>query len=250
MEYGILFIESCGCHLKGVEMNFEKLKIELESAIEVATEKTIDYLIEKNVSSIPKKEYLKLEIGFDIYRCLGKYILESDEIEIFSIQKFPISVNLGITRDGIYHSFESEQIIASGSVQQAHYRYIAKTSLKKLTSSLPILLEIKEKKKKLNKIERVEKEIVYLEDVIKRCEKVVSEKENKTLEEIHAHTNTLEYHEECWDSKEDYDESIKKWKLNDIASNEAHITTYKNQIVDVKKSIVKQIKKLENLKVK
>lgn len=108
-------------------------------------------------------ECYRLEAHIDMIDAFGRYVKPMDTISVTNVQvgtNNSIVVNMVIIRDGEKHFMETEMIYAGGrNIQRLHYRYIVKTTLKKITGGIQATEE-KEKLKKMTKNQKIQWDII------------------------------------------------------------------------------------------
>jgi hypothetical protein len=116
------------------------------------------------------EEMIRLSLVIDLMKALQNYILPTDKLEGFIWNEGPkgIEIKMNISRDGdienIQH-LQTEAITAGGyNIQRFHYRYITKTKMPRVMSDLA--KEYVEKQKRLNTLERLEKDIETHQNLI------------------------------------------------------------------------------------
>ena len=128
-----------------------------------------------------------LYLIFDMVKSIEKYTKLTDKLIELSTtvsNKGNIEIRAKIERDGVYYPFFTEVIIAGGyNIQKAHYRYITKTTLPK-TNNSDLTNIYAEKIKKLNKKEKLQKEIEYYKKIISSSEKEIDKSIKLTDEDI------------------------------------------------------------------
>jgi hypothetical protein len=164
--------------LTTIEPTLEKLMVKYE---ENFYEETGRYFTEF------QKENTILYLVFDMIRSIEKYTKTTDKLIYLSTRysnKGNLEIIAKIERDEVIHNFSTEVIIAGGyNIQKAHYRYITKTTLPQ-TNNTELTNIYSEKIKKLNKKEKLQKEIEYDKNIISSCEKEISESIVLTDDEI------------------------------------------------------------------
>jgi len=133
------------------------------------------------------KEYYEIAVVSDLIKAFANYILDSDEIEVKDVRssKGTVTISLYVTRNGNSNYFYTDMIIAEGEIQRRHYRYLPHTSLPKLKAGkIPDVDDLKEKVKRMTKAERLEKDILRIENYIKREVEKTTEEMKKTREDF------------------------------------------------------------------
>jgi hypothetical protein len=190
-------------------MNIEGLKKKLSPVINESTNEIMEMLSKKGIDA--NREDIKLGVSFDLYRCLSNYITNDDDIKLYSVKKHPMTLSMGVKRNGEYHSFSTERIIAGGSIQRLHYRYIPHTSLRKLDSKLKILEDIEKKQKFRSKLEKLQSEVDQIKLNIKKRKELIRTEKAKTKKEVCAHVLSFEWHgQPNFDNKAHWEKWIKE----------------------------------------
>jgi len=134
-----------------------------------------------------QKECDVLYLIFDMVKSIEKYTKSTDKLISLKTRysnKGNLEISSEIKRDDKIYSFLTEVIIAGGyNIQKLHYRYITKTSLPK-TNNSELTNFYAEKIKKLNKKEKLQKEIENDKKIISACEKEIDESIKLTDKEI------------------------------------------------------------------
>lgn len=206
------------------------------------------------------EEMISLSLRFDLIKALSKYIEKTDTLisaKLSNSSKGSFVIESIISRDGKEYGFTTDVIYAGGyNIQRLHYRYLVKTKLPKVNASTATN-NITEKIKKLNKEERINRDINYYQDLIIKTKKKIAEAEKMSDEEI---LNQNEYYNRSgnntWQDMIDrgadknfgYDEnkfnaSQKEYRTNIINQfKHSRIVVDKNRV----KEFEENIKKLEN----
>ena len=125
-----------------------------------------------------QKENTLLYLIFDMVKSIEKYTKSSDKLIDLRTRysnKGNLEIYAEIQRDEVFYPFCTEFIIAGGyNIQKSHYRYITKTTLPQ-TNNSELTNIYAEKIKKLNKTEKLQKEIEYYKNIISSAEKEISE---------------------------------------------------------------------------
>ena len=106
------------------------------------------------------EKMIRLSLVIDLMKALQNYILPTDKLVGFNWYGGPkgIEISAGIEREGTNYHFVTEAITAGGyNIQRFHYRYIVKSKMPRVFGDLAA--EYVEKQKRLNKVEKLEKEI-------------------------------------------------------------------------------------------
>ena len=153
------------------------------------------------------KEMIKLDLIIDLIKSVEKYTKPNDKLIKLSSNvsiKGNIEINATIQRDGTDYSLFTEAIYAGGyNIQVLHYRYLTKTNLPS-TGESTIFKQYREKKKKMNKIERLNNDIKSLEDAIESDTELIKRNKEVTDEQI----------------LNDPDKEGENWKVMDITWDE------------------------------
>jgi hypothetical protein len=113
------------------------------------------------------EKMIRLSLVIDLMKALQNYILPTDTLTGFNWYGGPkgIEISAGIEREGTRYLFVTEAITAGGyNIQRFHYRYIVKSKMPRVFGDLA--KEYVEKQKRLNTIERLEKEIETHQNLI------------------------------------------------------------------------------------
>jgi len=117
------------------------------------------------------KEMARLQMLSDIVNAFEKYTKPSDvmsDLRIYNSPKGSFEISADIIRDGITYPFRTEVIYAGGyNIQKLHFRYLISTKLPQ-TGNKILFTEISEKIKRLTKLEKLNKDLEYMESVKKR----------------------------------------------------------------------------------
>ncbi|BAV39356.1 hypothetical protein BPT24_236 [Tenacibaculum phage pT24] len=181
----------------------------LEPLTKQVVQNTIEYYKEEgfNFTKWTEKE-VRLQTQYDIINAFTKYVKSDSKIIKLTanIRAGKIVVYMIIEQDGERHPLETEVIICGGhSVQRIHYRYITKTSLKRIVDSFSkettkiakkrlssveklietqgildsVKIKLKEDKNKLSILRNFKKE-----DIIANCENGFDKLYNTSFEDI------------------------------------------------------------------
>lgn len=138
------------------------------------------------------KEMIRLSFLSDMTHALGKYIKPTDELGDFKVRssvKGNFKIFVSIVRDEQEHFIETDAIYAGGyNIQQLHYRYITKTTLPQV--STPVQNKYQEKLKKLQKSEKIRRDILNTERQIESYQSKIDASKKMTDEEILATNET------------------------------------------------------------
>lgn len=155
----------------------EAILLQLEKPINDLTARIIEsekqaYLknVGKELNVTPwMEEMIRLSLVIDLMKALQNYILPTDELVGLNWYEGPkgIEISAGIEREGTRYLFVTEAITAGGyNIQRFHYRYIVKSKMPRVNGGLAT--EYQNQYKKLTKIEKLEKEIENLQNMINK----------------------------------------------------------------------------------
>ncbi len=108
-------------------------------------------------------EGYRLSIQYSLIKAMANYILDTDIIIHNTFQFGPkgVEITLIIEREGKRHQVITDVIVAEGEIQCAHYRYLVKTDLRKIGSTLV---------KQLTGIDKAQENVDYYKSVLARYE--------------------------------------------------------------------------------
>jgi len=213
-----------------------------------------------------QKESTYLHLVYDLIRSVEKYTKSTDKlisIRSHYSRKGNLEINAEIKREDKLYDLLTEVIIAGGyNIQVAHYRYLTKTDLPKTNNSI-LTNDFSEKIKKLNKTEKLQKDILYYQKLISNCKNRIDDSSKLTDQDIYdllikgelsyltkytweeldptCHAKQI-YTKDTWE-KHNYDyimSRVESWKKSNIINQ-------KNDIVIYEKNIKKLQEKINNL---
>lgn len=133
------------------------------------------------------REMARLNLTFDMVKAVETYTNPSDtllSIKVDTSIKNNIEITAQIKRDGVTYNFSTEAIYAGGyNIQRLHYRYITRTNIPK-TGSSTISKEYSEKIKRMNRIERLNKDIKQYETRVAKAQAELAVDSKLTDDEI------------------------------------------------------------------
>jgi hypothetical protein len=133
------------------------------------------------------REMARLNLTFDMVKAIETYTNPSDtllSIDVNTSIKNNIEITAQIERDGVTYNFSTEAIYAGGyNIQRLHYRYITRTNIPK-TGSSTISKEYSEKIKRMNRIERINKDIKQYETRVAKAQAELAVNSKLTDDEI------------------------------------------------------------------
>jgi hypothetical protein len=208
------------------------------------------------------RELARLTIIFDMIRAIEIYTQPTDtlvDVRSYTSAKGNLEISAQIQRDSQVYNFVTEVIYAGGyNIQRLHYRYITKTDLPK-TNNTKVGDAYQEKIKKLSKLEKLNNEILSLENQIQTLQQTVELNKAKTEAQIWQEIKTeKDYYEwPTWSEiikrgadknyndeedfitreKQDKSARIDFWKRKNIKWKEDQILAYQKQIVKAKKKL-------------
>jgi hypothetical protein len=195
------------------------------------------------------EEMIRLSLVIDLMKALQNYILPTDELEQMNWYEGVkgIEIHARINRSGETHHFMTEAITAGGyNIQRFHYRYITKTKMPRVMSDLA--REYVEKQKRLNTVERLEKEIETHQNLINTAQVRIDHLTPMSKEELIVE---LGNHPMLgWRVKNDYKWEMEQQQLIEDGVVEMlrwDVEIPKRYIKDLEKKIVKLQAKIENL---
>jgi polyhydroxyalkanoate synthesis regulator phasin len=145
---------------------------------------TIDKMVEASIKALEKKdpefnatkldrEYIELGIIYDMLSALERYTKPTDKLISVSASgssSGSMTINVVLERDGVQETLRTEVIFAGGyNIQRLHYRYLVKTSLPK-NNATPEADAVKDKIKRMTKLQKYQAEIDELEKRIEAAE--------------------------------------------------------------------------------
>lgn len=246
----------------------------LLSVIEPYSKQLVQSFIEWNEKNNVKTtkfdiEMYELQLQIDLIKAFGNYIKETDTISDIRLNTSSgtIVISCLVNRDGETHSFSSDVIIAGGyNVQRAHYRYIIKTDLKKLSTN-PEYVKRNETLKRLTKAEKIIEDINHAKRRINLLNKEIAElsvmNDDQKIDYLHekAGKDSVKY---ILDTT--WEQAQKTFNEEFVSKGEQHFNEYKNEvrqrqvesfdtrlswkykeISDRQKMIEKELVKLKNL---
>jgi len=133
------------------------------------------------------REMARLNLTFDMVKAVETYTNPSDtllSIKVDTSIKNNIEITAQIERDGVTYNFSTEAIYAGGyNIQRLHYRYITRTNIPK-TGSSTVSKEYSEKIKRMNRIERLNKDIKQYETRVAKAQAELAVDSKLTDDEI------------------------------------------------------------------
>ena len=210
------------------------------------------------------EKMIRLSLVIDLMKALQNYILPTDTLTGFNWYGGPkgIEISAGIEREGTRYLFVTEAITAGGyNIQRFHYRYITKTKMPRVMSDLA--KEYVEKQKRLNTIEKLEKEIENFQNRINEYQTRIDQLAPMSKEELIVELGNHPIL--SWRVKNDYkwediDQTYHKqtkeeWEMEQQQLIERGVVEMlnwdvkwpKQRIKDSQKKIVKLQAKIENL---
>lgn len=133
------------------------------------------------------REMARLNLTFDMVKAVETYTNPSDtllSIKVDTSIKNNIEITAQIKRDGVTYNFSTEAIYAGGyNIQRLHYRYITRTNIPK-TGSSTVSKEYSEKIKRMNRIERLNKDIKQYETRVAKAQAELAVDSKLTDDEI------------------------------------------------------------------
>lgn len=211
------------------------------------------------------KEYSKLYLTFDLIKSIESYSKPTDElIELESSysRKGNLEIRGKVKRDDKEYNYSTEVIIAGGyNIQKIHYRYLTHTNLPK-TNNQEKTKDLQQKIKKLTKIQKLNADILFYEEKIKKLEKELEENKVKTPDQIMDELRNSAWYLKWlpWDelvrrgvsdnfavSEEEYakkiadyeSEQLERWYFQNIKRKGNDIKEYQQSIQKVKDRIEK-----------
>jgi hypothetical protein len=210
------------------------------------------------------EEMIRLSLVIDLMKALQNYILPTDELEQMNWYEGVkgIEIHARINRSGETHHFMTEAITAGGyNIQRFHYRYITKTKMPRVMSDLA--REYVEKQKRLNTVERLEKEIETHQNLINTAQVRIDHLAPMSKEELivelgnHPILSWRVKNDYKWENldKNYYKQTKEEWEMEQQQLIERGVVEMlnwdvkwpKQRIKDSQKKIVKLQAKIENL---
>ena len=194
------------------------------------------------------EEMIRLGLVIDLMKALQNYILPNDKLIGLNWTGGPkgIEISAGIEREGVRYHFLTEAITAGGyNIQRFHYRYIVKSKMPRVMSDLAA--EYVAKQKKMKAIERLEKELNYLNKTYEEKQTSVNTYSAMTRSELieaMKESNMYSWRYEAW--KRDNDEEILEEGIKSL--KQWYIDWPKRDMKNILKKITKLNIKIDNLK--
>lgn len=145
--------------------------------IESRVQRYINWSIakEKAVTELDIK-YYRMSIQYSLINAMSNYLLKTDILKVNRFYFGPkgVEIQILIERDGEAFGLNTDVIIAEGEIQQAHYRYLVKTPLRKIGSTLV---------KQLKGIDKAEADVKYSEEIVARYQDQLNDSLNISFEE-------------------------------------------------------------------
>ena len=194
------------------------------------------------------EEMIRLGLVIDLMKALQNYILPNDKLIGLNWTGGPkgIEISAGIEREGVRYHFLTEAITAGGyNIQRFHYRYIVKSKMPRVMSDLAA--EYVAKQKKMKAIERLEKELNYLNKTYEEKQTSVNTYSAMTRSELieaMKDSNMYSWRYDAW--KRDGDEEFLEQSIKDLKN--WYIDWPKRDMKTLLKRITKLNIKIDNLK--
>jgi hypothetical protein len=211
------------------------------------------------------EEMIRLSLVIDLMKALQNYILPTDTLTGFNWYGGPkgIEISAGIEREGVRYLFVTEAITAGGyNIQRFHYRYIVKSKMPRVFGNLAA--EYVEKQKRLNKVEKLEKEIETYQTHITKYQTRIDELTPMSKEELivelgkHPMLGWRVKNDYKWENidKTYYKGTKEEWEAEQqklvedgvVEMLRSDVEIPKRYIKDFQKKIVKLQAKIETLK--
>lgn len=189
---------------------------------------------------------------FDLIKSLTKNLDKNDILKDLDVKlsKGVLAISATIERVGKDYALYTEGIYAGGyNIQTLHIRYITKTNLPKINND-GIIQSIKNQITKLTKDDKINKEILYYEDVLSRKNKEFDKMLNMTEEEILDASNYRSMEKQGWDdsnsfvsdvhkSQETFDSYMSDLKIETLNRHKRFTNLKKKDIKDINNKIEK-----------
>lgn len=203
-----------------------------------ATEKAIGRPLSKN-----DKEYIEESLKYDLIRSIEKYTKPTDLLISMDVKtgiKGNIEISSVIERDGNQYTLFTEAIYAGGyNIQVLHYRYRTSTDLP-ITGESSISGQIKERMKRLSKVQKLEKDVESFNKRAEDYEKSIT-------------INSKLSDEEIWDQIQADKDSYKWPSWEEIVRRGADVNYNKSEDFyksEMEKSKINSIERWKHLKIK
>ena len=174
------------------------------------------------------REMSRLSITSDMVKAVEKYTSPTDTLlsmEVSTSVKGNLEIIAEIKRDGVTYHFSTEAIYAGGyNIQRLHYRYLTRTSLPK-TGASTITKVYSEKIKRMNKVERLSKDLQQYKDRVEKAQKELVINSKLTDDEI----TQVGQEEDKWLEWPTWEEIIRRDAAKNYNNDEAY---YNQQIKD------------------
>ena len=226
-----------------------------------ATEKSIGRPLSKN-----DKEYIEESLKYDLIRSIEKYTKPTDRLISMDVKtgiKGNIEISSVIERDGKQYTLFTEAIYAGGyNIQVLHYRYRTSTNLPS-TGESSMSGQIKERMKRLSKVQKLEKDIESFSKRAEGYEKSIAINSKLSDKEIWNQIQSAEdsYKWPSWDeivkrgadvnynkSEDFYKSEMEKSKINSIDRwKRLKVQSPERSLQSIKKEIHKMEQKLRSL---
>ena len=194
------------------------------------------------------EKMIRLSLVIDLMKALQNYILPTDKLVGLNWYGGPkgIEISAGIEREGVRYHFLTEAITAGGyNIQRFHYRYIVKSKMPRVYGDLAA--EYVAEQKKMKTIERLQKELDYLNktyDEKQTTFNTYSAMTRSELIEAMKESNMYSWRYEAW--KRDGDEKFLEESLQGMKN--WYIDWPKRDMKTLLKRITKLNIKIDNLK--
>jgi len=194
------------------------------------------------------EKMIRLSLVIDLMKALQNYILPTDKLVGFNWYGGPkgIEISAGIEREGTNYHFVTEAITAGGyNIQRFHYRYIVKSKMPRVWGDLAS--EYVAEQKKMKTIERLQKELDYLNKTYEEKQttfNTYSAMNRSELIEAMKESSMYSWRYEAW--KRDGDEKFLEDSIKDFKN--WYIDWPKRDMKTLLKRIAKLSIKIDNLK--